>query len=205
MRDDIIEQPGVLDFLERVAECFGRALFRLRSGPQDSDWDDLTARSRAGNFHDYLMAELKMEFNDDEDVTYKENNQLRTLVTPFAELRAKKANSRFKTVAHNSTRRSRVWIQLVLDEQLAPLDKLFLGYSVGKGWNTLQDMALMEFEGKIATDVIIIPFEDQKPMKSPVAPIGFVAPLRLNVAGIRRERQAQMLRTEESEHEESGS
>lgn len=204
MRDDILEQPGVMDFLERVAGSLGRALYRLRSGPQDSDWDDLTARSRASAFHDYVMAEVRLEFADDEDVNYKEDNQLRTLVAPFAELRVKKADSRFKSVVHNSTRRSRMWIQLILDEQLAPLDKLFLGYGVGKEWNTVQEMALMEFEGKVATDVIRIPFEDDVPDATPDVLPGIVAPLRLNVAGISRERQVQMARTEEREHEEPG-
>lgn len=204
MRDDFLKQPGVMGFLDRFAGSCGRALTRLRSGPQDSDWDDLTARSRAGNYHDYLMAELRMEFADDEDVTYKEDNQLRTLVTPFAELRAKKSNSQFSAVAHNATLRSKQWMQLVLDEQLAPLDKLFLGYSVGKRWNTLQEMALMEFDGKVATDVIIIPFQEQPPVESPEGPTRFVAPLRLNVAAIRRQKQGQMPGTGDSEHEQSG-
>lgn len=205
LRDDILEQPGVMDFLGRVGECFGRAHYRLRSGPRDRDWDDLTSRSRASLFHDFVMAELKMEFVDDDDVEYKSDNQLRTLLTPFAELRVKKANSQFKTVAHNKTRRSKRWMQLILDEQLAPLDKLFLGYSIGKSWDALQEMSLMEFEGKVATDVIIIPFEEPVPEATPDMPTGFIPPLRLNAAGIKRQRQAQLSETEEDGHQESTS
>ena len=75
---DFLEQPGVMEFLQRMYQCHILALSQVDLGIDETLWEVTTTRTRANVLHDAVMDAAKHEFADDVEFTYSESNQLRT-------------------------------------------------------------------------------------------------------------------------------
>lgn len=202
MKSDILEQPGLMDFLQRIVGCHFRAHARMLECLKKENWE-ASVGARGALFHGFVMEEAKFEFENDPDIIYREHNQLKTLTTPWFQLRVKKATRHFSKMALNRTAITMVWIQQPLSEEIAPPDKVFLGYTVSRDWKQLLKFALVEFRNKEIYEVIDIPIDVEA---VPTQRTGdFIdTPFRIKEDGIERTRREEMFTRELEPGSDSG-
>jgi hypothetical protein len=190
---EIIGQPAIRDFVTRMGECTARAHARVRLSLQDQNWAESKKRSRASLMNDFCIGEARREFADDEETSFLDENQLTSIVTGFAQVRVKKSNRAFSKLPLNQNRRTRNWTQLPLSEELSPLDKLWVAYSLSPNWQNLLEFALVEFDRNTLVDALIFPFEDDPDFTNLDTPFPMQVPLRLNLEGMRRIEQVALM------------
>lgn len=191
LRENILETPGLMEFLNRLAGCHHRALNRLHGVFEHENWVACKA-ARASTFHCLVMDEAKAEFAGDTQFRYVENQQLKTILTPWFEIRIKKASKSFRSLALNKTYRTEMWIhQIPLLPEWAPLDRVFIGYTVDKKWTAISELALVEYQNREIVDVIRFPTEVPDAFEEQTG--GFIdVDFRIKEDSIKRTRQQEI-------------
>lgn len=204
MIENFVAIPGVQAFLSRVGGCIARGHVLTLTELNGQMGEPHPPRTWAGVMHDHVTSQVESEFADDSEMTFFVDHQLKMLATPYALVSFKKGNSGLTSIARNKTWRSQKFGTLPLSPTLNPADQAVFGWDVSHDFRFLREMGLMEFEGRLCIDRIVIPFVDdveESPIQSGSA---FIPPLRPNLEGLKRERIERLELSEEDNENRTG-